>query len=83
VVELVIAGCAGTVLALFAIDRGAKARIRVRRRRMMSGRLAAAAVRAEEQQARRVASAQASKELTSVMPAIKRLPAAEDPAYGA
>jgi hypothetical protein len=62
------------MLVLYAIDRGVKARIRARRRRMMSDRLTAATVRAEEQQARRQAAARASKELTSVMPAIKRPP---------
>jgi hypothetical protein len=74
VAVLVIAVCAGAMLALFAIDRGVKARIRARRRRAMSGRLAAATVRAEEQQARREAAAQASKALTSVLPAINRPP---------
>jgi hypothetical protein len=69
---LVIAVCAGAMLALYAIDRGVKARHRALRRREMSGRLAAAALRAEEQQARREAAAQASKALTSVIPAIKR-----------
>jgi Flp pilus assembly protein TadB len=74
VVGLVIAVCAGAMLVLYAIDRGVKARIRARRRHVMSDRLAAATVRAEEQQARRQATAKASKELTSVMPAIKRPP---------
>jgi hypothetical protein len=62
------------MLVLYAVDRGVKARVRARRRRAMSGRLTAATVRADEQQVRRQAAAKASKELTSVMPAIKRPP---------
>ena len=58
-------------------DRAVQARVRARRLRSMSERLAAAAaVRAEEQQAKRQAADAASAELTSVMPAINlRLPA--------
>jgi len=56
-------------------DRAVQARVRARRLRSMSERLAAA-VRAEEQQAKRQAADAASAELTSVVPAINlRLPA--------
>jgi len=40
----------------------------------MSGRLAAATARAEEQQEQRQAAAQASEALTTVLPAIQRPP---------
>ena len=73
-VGLLIAGFVGTVLALYAADRVLKARSQVRRLAAMRDRLAAATVRAEEQQAQRQAAAQASAALTSVMPAIERPP---------
>ena len=73
-VGLLIAGFVGTALALYAADRVLKARTQARRMRMMRGRLAAATVRAEEQQAQRQAADQASAALTSVMPAIERPP---------
>ena len=67
---LVVLGVLAAVFLLYAADRVAKALIRARRLRRMSERLAAAAVRAEEQQAKREAAAEASAALTSVMPAI-------------
>ncbi len=72
VAGLLIAGFAGAMLVLYAVDFILKARARARRRRTMSDRLAAAAVRAEEQQERRRAAVHASGALTSVMPAISR-----------
>lgn len=71
-VGLVVAG--GVVLVLFAADRLVKARMRARWRRQMRTRLAGAAARADEQQRQRQAAAQASKAMTSVMPAINRPP---------
>jgi len=67
---LVVLGVLAAVFLLYAADRVVKALIRARRLRRMSERLAAAAVRAEEQQAKREAAAEASAALTSVMPAI-------------
>jgi hypothetical protein len=73
---LVILGVIAAVVLLYAADRVVQARVRARRLRSMSERLAAAAVRAEEQQAKRQAADAASADLTSVMPAINlRLPA--------
>jgi hypothetical protein len=74
VVGLLLAGFVGTALALYAADRILKARSQARRMRAMRDRLAAATVRAEEQQAQRQAAAEASAALTSVMPAIERPP---------
>jgi hypothetical protein len=72
---LVILGVIAAIVLLYAADRAMQARIRARRLRSMSERLAAVAVRAEEQQAKRQAADVASAELTSVMPAINlRLP---------
>jgi len=72
---LVILGVIAAIVLLYAADRAVQARIRARRLRSMSERLAAAAARAEEQQAKRQAADVASAELTSVMPAINlRLP---------
>src|SRR5262249_55801996 len=74
--DLVILGVIAAIVLLYAADRAVQARVRARRLRSMSERLAAAAVRAEEQQAKRQAADAASAELTSVMPAINlRLPA--------
>ena len=73
-IGLVIGGFIGMVLVLYAADRALKARAQVRRLRSMSDRLAAATARAEEQHERRRAAAQASRALTSVIPAIKRPP---------
>jgi hypothetical protein len=73
-VVLFVIGLAVVAGALYALDRFLKARSYARRRRVMSERLAAAAVRAEEQHEHRQAVARASAELTSVMPAIERPP---------
>ena len=65
----------GILAALFlcyAADRVLQARVRARRLRRMTERLAAATARAEEQQVARAAEAEASAALTSVLPAIKR-----------
>ena len=67
----------GILVALFlcyAADRVVQARVRARRLRRMTERLAAATARAEEQQVARAAEAAASAALTSVLPAIKRPP---------
>jgi len=67
----------GILAALFlcyAADRVLQARVRARRLRRMTERLAAATARAEEQQVARAAEAEASAALTSVLPAIKRPP---------
>lgn len=73
--DLAILGVIVAIVLLYAADRAVRARARARRLRSMSERLAAAAVRAEEQQAKRQAAEAASAELTSVMPAINlRLP---------
>jgi hypothetical protein len=74
VVGLLIAGFVGTALVLCAADRVIKARSQARRMRVMRDRLEAATVRADEQQARHEAAAEASAALTSVMPAIERPP---------
>jgi hypothetical protein len=75
--DLVFLGVLVAVSVLYAADRAVKARSRARRLRRMSRRLAAAAARAEEQHAERRAADAASRELTSVMPAINlRLPVA-------
>lgn len=73
---LVILGVIVAIVLLYAADRVVQARVRARRLRSMSERLAAATARAEEQQAKRQRADAASAELTSVMPAINlRLPA--------
>ena len=77
-VGLVVSAVAGVVFVLFAADRLVKARGRVRWRRQMRARLAEAAARADEQERQRQAAAQASKALTSVMPAIQRPPLSRD-----
>ena len=67
----------GILAALFlcyAADRVLQARVRARRLRRMTERLAAATARADQQQAARAAAAEASAALTSVLPAIKRPP---------
>jgi hypothetical protein len=76
---LVIIGVIAAIVLLYAADRAVQARVRARRLRSMSERLAAAAVRAEEQQAERQAADAASAELTSVMPAINLLLPATPP----
>jgi hypothetical protein len=73
--DLVILGVIAAIVLLYGADRAVQARVRARRLRSMSERLAAAAIRAEEQQAKRQAADAASADLTSVMPAINlRLP---------
>jgi NAD(P)-dependent dehydrogenase (short-subunit alcohol dehydrogenase family) len=72
--DLVVLGVLLAVVLLYAGDRVVKARSRSRRLRGMSQRLAAAAARAEEQQAERRAAEVASADLTSVMPAINLRP---------
>jgi hypothetical protein len=74
VTGLLLAGFAGALFVAFAADRVVKALARARRRRAMQARLAAAAIRAEEQRQRQQASVQASKALTSVIPAIQQPP---------
>jgi hypothetical protein len=69
-----VLGILAVVFGCYAADRVVKARVRGRRLRRMSERLAAAAARTEEQQAARLAQAEASAALTSVLPAIKRPP---------
>jgi Tfp pilus assembly protein PilX len=72
--HLVILGVIAAIVLLYAAEKVVQARIRARRLRSMGERLAAAAVRAEEQQAKRQAADAASTELTSVMPAINLRP---------
>ena len=72
--HLVILGVVAAIVLLYAADKAVQARVRARRLRSMGERLAAAAVRAEEQQAKRQAADVASAELTSVMPAINLRP---------
>ena len=73
-IALLIAGFAGAIFAGWAADLALRARTRARRLHVMSERLAAATARAEEQHQRRQAAAHASRELTSVIPAINRPP---------
>jgi hypothetical protein len=73
---LLAAVLVGAVILIFAVDRLLKLRVRARRMRTMRRRLAAATVRAEEQQEQRKDVARASGALTSVMPAIERPPLA-------
>jgi type II secretory pathway pseudopilin PulG len=74
VIALLIAGFVGAIVAGWAADLVLRARARARRLRVMGERLAAATARAEQQHQRRQAAAHASRELTSVIPAIKRPP---------
>jgi hypothetical protein len=71
---VLVLGILAAVFLCYAVDRVAKARVKARRLRRMSERLAAATARADEQQAARAAEADASAALTSVLPAIKRPP---------
>ena len=73
-VALLIAGFVGAIVVVWAADLVLRARARARRRRVMGERLTAVTAKAEEQHRRRQAAAHASRELTSVMPAIKRPP---------
>jgi Tfp pilus assembly protein PilE len=59
------------VALLFAIDRANKAVTRIRRRREANRRLVAAAAAAEAKHRQRKATAEASKALTSLIPAIQ------------
>jgi hypothetical protein len=74
VTGLLIVGFVIVALALYGVDRALKARAQVHRLRTMSDRLDAAATRAERQEEKRQAVAEASAALTSVMPAIERPP---------
>jgi hypothetical protein len=74
VAGLLILVLVGAVLVAYMVDRGLKTRARANRLREMSDRLDSAAVRAEEQQEKRQAVAQASSALTSFMPAINQPP---------
>ncbi len=67
-------GVIGLALLLWAADRMIKATRRARRRRVMTRRLAAATVRADQQLEQRLVAKQASEALTSFMPAIQRPP---------
>jgi hypothetical protein len=58
------------VALLWVADRALKAMKRIRRRREADRRLAAVAAQAEAEDKRRRAAAQASAELTSLMPTI-------------
>jgi hypothetical protein len=74
VTGLLIVGFVIVALGLYGVDRAVKARAQVRRLRTMTDRLDAAATRAERQEEKRQAVAEASAALTSVMPAIERPP---------
>jgi hypothetical protein len=74
VFALLIVSVVVAVPVLYAADRIIKARAQSRRLHMMSERLTAATVRAEEQHERQQEAARAGTELTSVMPAISRPP---------
>lgn len=78
-IGLLIGGFIGAMIVLYAADLIMKARSRARRVRRMSERLAAVTVRAEKQQEQQQAAVQASKELTSFLPAINCPPG--DPAH--
>jgi type II secretory pathway pseudopilin PulG len=74
VFALLIVGVVVAVPVLYAADRIIKAQARARRVRTMSERLTAATARADKQHERQQEVAQASAELTSLMPAISRPP---------
>jgi hypothetical protein len=74
VFSLLIVGVVVAVPVLIAADRIIKAQARARRLAAMSERLTAATQRAESQHERWQEVAEASAELTSVMPAISRPP---------
>jgi hypothetical protein len=75
VIVLLIAGIPGAIAVLWTADLVLRARAGARRRRVMGERLAAATARADEQHQRRQAAAHASRELTSVIPAINHVTA--------
>jgi hypothetical protein len=74
VTGLLIVGFVIVAIALYAVDRAVKARAQARRLRTMTDRLAAATARADKQEERRQADAQAGAALTSVIHAIERPP---------
>jgi hypothetical protein len=74
VFALLIVGVVVVVPVLYATDRIIKARAQARRVRTMSERLTAATARADEQHEKQQRVAEASAELTSVIPAINRPP---------
>ena len=71
---LLVLGVLAALFVLYVADRVVKALVRARRLHRMSERLVAATVRAERQQVKKEAAAQASGALTSVMPAINHRP---------
>jgi hypothetical protein len=71
---LLLLGASAVVFLVYLADRAVKARVRARRLRRMSRRLAAAAARSEQQHAARQAADAASAELTTYLPAIHRSP---------
>ncbi|HZC40091.1 MAG TPA: hypothetical protein VE343_05415, partial [Streptosporangiaceae bacterium] len=71
---LIVVGIVVLICAAYLGERVLKARRGARHREQMASRLAAAAVRAEEQEAKRQRSVTAGAALTSVMPAINRPP---------
>jgi hypothetical protein len=71
---LLLLAATAVVFLLYFADRAVKARIRARRLRKMTSRLAAAAARSEQQHAQRQAADAASAELTTYLPAINRSP---------
>ncbi|MGP7996544.1 MAG: hypothetical protein ACLPKI_04280 [Streptosporangiaceae bacterium] len=71
---LLIVGVVVVATVLYLADRVVKARAQARRLRKLTGRMAAATARVDQQQQRNQAQAQASAALTSVMPAIRRPP---------
>jgi len=71
---LLLLAATAVVFLVYLADRTVKARIRARRLRRMTQRLAAAAARSERQQAQRQAADAASAELTTYLPAINRSP---------
>jgi hypothetical protein len=71
---LLLLAATAVVFLVYLADKTVKARIRARRLRRITQRLAAAAARSEQQQAQRQAADAASAELTTYLPAISRSP---------
>jgi hypothetical protein len=71
---LLLVGVVVVVIALYLAERFLKARAQTRRLQEMNDRLGAVTARVDKQQAKKRAQAQASAELTNVMPAINRPP---------
>ncbi|HEY9242281.1 MAG TPA: hypothetical protein VIP48_09885 [Streptosporangiaceae bacterium] len=71
---LLLVGVIVVLIALYLAERYLKARAQARRLREMNDRLGAVTARVDQQQAKKHAQAQASAELTNVMPAINRPP---------